>query len=132
MGRMARGVRGISLDEGDLVVDMDVVRPDADLLVVSERGFGKRTPLSEYRVTSRGGKGIRTLNVTGKNGPIVGARVVTEPDEVMIISSNGVMIRLPVADIPRQGRSTLGVRMMKLDEGQKVVTLALIAAREDE
>ncbi|MBE3576442.1 MAG: DNA gyrase subunit A [Limnochordales bacterium] len=132
MGRMARGVRGIALEEGDLVVDMDVVRPGGHLLVVSELGFGKRTPLSEYRLTGRGGKGIRTLNVAEKNGEIVGARVVGEQDEVMIISSSGVMIRLAVGDIPVQGRATMGVRLMKLDEGQKVVTLALIAARDED
>lgn len=132
MGRMARGVHGVALEDGDLVVAMDVVRPDGDLLVTSELGFGKRTPLSEYRITGRGGKGIRTLNVAEKNGEIVGAVVVGEQDEVMIISSSGVMIRIAVADVPEQGRSTMGVRLMKLDEGQKVVTLALIAARDDE
>ena len=132
MGRIARGVHGVALEDGDLVVAMDVVRPDGDLLVTSELGFGKRTPLSEYRITGRGGKGIRTLNVAEKNGEIVGAVVVGEQDEVMIISSSGVMIRIAVADVPEQGRSTMGVRLMKLDEGQKVVTLALIAARDDE
>ncbi|MBE3582579.1 MAG: DNA gyrase subunit A [Limnochordaceae bacterium] len=131
MGRTARGVRGIALNSGDQVVAMEVLRPQADLLVATEGGFGKRTPLSEYRVTSRGGKGIRTVTVTERNGPVIGARVVTEADQLMIISSGGIMIRISVADIAVHGRAAQGVRVMKLAPGEKVVTLALLASHDE-
>lgn len=132
MGRQARGVRGIKLDSDDHVVGIDAVRAETDLLVISEHGFGKRTALSEYRVTGRGGKGVRTLNVTSKNGPIVGARVVREDEELMAISTHGVMIRMAVKDISKQGRSSQGVTLMRLDEGDSVVAVAQLAGKEDE
>src|SRR5690606_12778700 len=91
MGRTARGVKGITLDEGDWVVGMDVVVPNSDLMVVTEKGYGKRTEINEYRITGRGGKGIRTLALTDKNGPIVGVKVVREDDEIMLISQEGIM-----------------------------------------
>jgi len=132
MGRAARGVRGITLEEGDSVVGLDVVRPAADLLVVSQKGFGKRTPLEEYRVTGRGGKGIRTLQITEKNGPIVAVRVVRDGDEVMLISAAGIMIRTSVDEISRQGRATQGVRVMRLDAGDYAVAAALVADKDDD
>src|SRR5690554_3910808 len=132
MGRATRGVIGVRLDDGDHVVAMDVVRPGADLLVVSELGYGKRTDLNEYRVTNRGGKGVRTLQVVEKNGPIVAASVVRDGEEVMLISAEGIMIRMKVDDISRQGRATQGVRLMRLDENDKVVAIAHVKQREEE
>ena len=132
MGRTARGVRGITLDPGDAVVGMDVAHPDRDLLVVTQNGFGKRTPLSEYRITGRGGKGIRTIQMTDRNGPITGIKVVREDDDIMLISLEGIMIRLSVKDISRLGRSTQGVRLMRLGENDRVVALAQVATKDDD
>ena len=102
------------------------------MLVVSELGYGKRTDLNEYRVTNRGGKGVRTLQVVEKNGPIVAASVVRDGEEVMLISAEGIMIRMKVDDISRQGRATQGVRLMRLDENDKVVAIAHVKQREEE
>ena len=132
MGRAARGVKGITLEEGDWVVGMDVVSPQRDLLVVTKNGYGKRTPLSEYRITGRGGKGIRTIQVTERNGPIAGVKVVREEDEIMMISQEGIMIRISVKDIPRLGRSTQGVRLMRLAEADYVVALAQVVGRSED
>ena len=130
MGRNAMGVRGMNLTDGDVVVAMDIIR-DGDVLVVTENGFGKRTPISEYRSQSRGGKGVKTLNITDKNGVLVGARIVAPGDELMLLSANGTLIRLQVDEISVQGRTTTGVILMKLDEGDKVVALAKVE-KEDE
>ncbi|NCO93402.1 MAG: DNA gyrase subunit A, partial [Armatimonadetes bacterium] len=109
MGRPAAGVRGVSLGKDDCVIGMDVVRPNAELLVVSERGYGKRTKLDQYRVQSRGGKGIITMRVTEKNGPVVDLRVVEADDELLVITKSGIIIRQRVANISVVGRSTQGV-----------------------
>jgi DNA gyrase subunit A len=130
MGRNAMGVRGMNLEDGDVVVAMDIIR-DGDVLVVTENGFGKRTPISEYRSQYRGGKGVKTLNITDKNGVLVGARIVAPSDELMLLSANGTLIRLQVDEISIQGRTTTGVILMKLDEGDKVVALAKVE-KEDE
>jgi len=132
MGRSARGVKGITLEENDFVVSMDVVANGQDLLVVTENGFGKRTGIEDYRITNRGGKGIKTLKRTAKTGRIVGAKMVNENEEVMLISMEGIMIRLSVADISRLGRDTQGVILMKLGENDKVVAAAHLAAKDDE
>ena len=132
MGRAARGVIGIKLDRDDVVVGMEVADDTADLLVVTDLGFGKRTPLAEYRVTGRGGKGIRTIKLTRKNGTLVGVKLVKEGNELMIISANGVLIRLPVADVSRLGRDTQGVTLMRMDEGDKVVAVAQVMAKDEE
>lgn len=132
MGRATRGVIGVRLDDDDYVVGMDVVRPGAELLVVSEHGYGKRTPLDEYRVTNRGGKGVRTMQIIDRNGPIVAASVVRDGEEVMLISAEGIMIRMKVDDISRQGRTTQGVRLMRLDESDTVVALAHVKQKEDD
>ncbi|MGE5572482.1 MAG: DNA gyrase subunit A [Bacillota bacterium] len=129
MGRVAHGVKGISLTPGDTVVGMDVVRKDCDLLVVTENGFGKRTPLAEYRLQSRGGKGIKTFKVTPKTGPAADVKVLTGDDELMIISAEGIIIRMNAADISQQGRSTQGVRVMKLEPGDKVVSVAQVVGK---
>ncbi|MGQ9780092.1 MAG: DNA gyrase subunit A [Bacillota bacterium] len=132
MGRAAHGVKGIDLEPGDRVVEMEVAQPDADLLVITENGYGKRTPLAEYRSQARGGKGIKTIKLTKKNGPIVGARVVTPEDGLMVVTAAGIIIRTKVKDISQTGRGTQGVRIIRLDEGDRVVALAHVANREEE
>jgi len=124
MGRPARGVKAIKLRPGDEVIDMELVDNEADLLMVSENGFGKRTPLKEYRLQSRGGRGIITMKITEKTGPLAAIKVVHEDDEIVMITSDGVIIRLEVSGIPVQGRSTQGVTLMKVENGQRVVSLA--------
>ena len=131
MGRTAQGVRGIRLEPGDQVVAADEVLADSDLLVITARGYGKRTPLDQYRRTGRGGKGIRTLNLTEKTGPIIDARVVQPQAEVMLISSQGVMIRMAVSEISVQGRVTQGVRLMRLEEDETVVAAGTLVDDEE-
>lgn len=133
IGRTTRGVKGITLEEDDLVVGMDIIREDADLLVISETGLGKRTALTEYRLQSRGGKGIKTIHLTERHGGLVGVKVVMDNDELMVITAEGVIIRTEVASISRTGRDTQGVRIMKLDPHDHVVTLArVVGSKEDE
>ncbi|NPV29379.1 MAG: DNA gyrase subunit A [Firmicutes bacterium] len=126
MGRTAAGVRGIRLRPGDEVVGMEQVRPQGQLLAATEKGYGKRTLLEEYRRQGRGGKGIITLKVTERNGPLAGIKVVGEQDEVLLMSGEGSMIRLAVREIPQQGRATQGVRLMRLEPGDRLVALAKV------
>ncbi len=130
-GRTAMGVKGIALSSDDYVVSMEVVREDMDLLVVSEKGFGKRTDINEYRVQNRGGKGVKTYNVTKKTGKLVGAKIVTKEDEALLINNDGTVIRLKVSNISRQGRNTRGVTLMKTEEGQFIVSIALMPEHEE-
>jgi len=132
MGRAAAGVRGVRLRRGDSVIGMGVVRDGADLLVASQRGYGKRTALSEYRSQSRGGIGVKTMNITPRNGPVVGMRVVEEDDDLLIITTAGQIIRQRVADIRRIGRSTQGVRLIRLEDGDKVASIARVVRQEEE
>ncbi|QIB27854.1 DNA gyrase subunit A [Caloranaerobacter azorensis] len=132
MGRSAMGVKAITLNEDDELVAMDLIKEDNDLLVITEKGYGKRTQISEYRSQSRGGKGIKTYNVKERTGNIVGAKVVSINDEVMLISVSGTIIRLKVSDISQMGRSTQGVTLMKVSENDRVVSIAKVAAEEDE
>lgn len=132
MGRTARGVKGINLSEGDRVVGMDTFRDGADLLVVTEKGFSKRTSLAEFRSQARGGKGLIGMKVTPRNGYIVGVMVVSQGDEMMIITQDGVMIRVFVDDISSMGRATQGVTTMRLSENDKVVALARVINKEEE
>ncbi|GAW32250.1 DNA gyrase subunit A [Carboxydocella sp. JDF658] len=131
MGRTAKGVRGITLSKEDAVVALDVVEDSGELLTVTENGFAKRTPLTEYRVQSRGGKGIKTANVTDKSGPIVGLMVVKPGEEIMAISTDGIMIRTKVDEIKRAGRATTGVRLMKIGEQQKLASIAKVKEEEE-
>jgi DNA gyrase subunit A len=131
MGRSARGVRAISLAEGDEVVGAEVVAPGSFILTVTERGYGKRTAESAYRAQRRGGKGLIDIKTTERNGPVVGVRQVTGEDEVMVITSGGIMIRSPVADIRPIGRNTQGVRLIDLDEGDRVVAIARLEEARD-
>jgi DNA gyrase subunit A len=129
MGRAARGVRGMLLGEGDRLVMMEVLdqQTPGDILTVTRNGFGKRTPLEEYRVQTRGGKGIINIRVTAKNGPAVGATQVRESDEAMIVTQLGKIIRTRLDGVSRIGRATQGVRLIQLDEGDSVVSVAKLA-----
>ena len=131
MGRTARGIRGIRLSKDDEVVGMEVVAPHTPILTVTERGYGKRTQASEYRMQNRGGTGIFTVKRTQKTGNVVGIKTITDEDELMLISNKGKIIRLKAADIPVQGRSTQGVRLISVeDEDEKVVAVAKLAEKE--
>jgi len=131
MGRSAMGVKAMNLGNDDIVVAMELVETGSDLLVVSEHGFGKRTSLEEYRLQSRGGKGVITYNTKDKTGKVVGAKVVTDKDEVMMISSEGTIIRLEISGISRMGRNTQGVTLMRIREDTKLVTVAKVAYIEE-
>ena len=133
MGRPAFGVRGIDLAEGDEVVGMVVANGDDDpasLLTVCANGFGKRTALTEYRSQNRGGKGLIDIKVTDRNGPVVAIAKVTELDEVMLTTSGGILIRTAVADMRPIGRNTQGVRLIRVEEGQFVGSLAKLPETE--
>ncbi|AOY75422.1 DNA gyrase subunit A [Clostridium formicaceticum] len=132
MGRSAMGVKGITLSEEDEVVGMDIIEDNKDLLVVSYKGFGKRTDLKQYRLQSRGGKGIKTYNTTEKTGLLVGAKIVTDKDEILLISNDGVVIRLNVDNISKMGRNTKGVTLMRTDDNKSIVSIAQIPQHEDE
>jgi len=132
MGRTAAGVKAITLRDDDIAVTLDIAVENEELLVVSENGFGKRTPLEEYGLQGRGGKGLKTYKVTEKTGKLVGARVVKKDDELMLINSSGVAIRINVADISVTSRSTMGVTLMRTGEEEQIVALAKIGNSEDD
>ncbi|WP_088036654.1 DNA gyrase subunit A [Evansella clarkii] len=126
MGRTATGVKGISLQEDDEVVGMDIIETDQDVLIVTDKGFGKRTPVEDYRVQTRGGKGIKTCNITDKNGDLVSLQVVANDHDLMIITTNGVIIRMHVDEISTTGRITQGVRLIRVGEEEHVSTVARV------
>jgi DNA gyrase subunit A len=133
MGRVSRGVRGIRLRTGDRVIGMDVVEKGSSIFVISEQGYGKRTKIAQFTAHARGGVGIRSAVVNGKTGTLVGVKTLTEDgQEVIIISQNGQTIRLGIKDIPELGRATQGVRIMRLNDGDKVVSLALVEKTLDD
>jgi DNA gyrase subunit A len=132
MGRTARGVKAIKLGKGDCVVAMEIVEDGAAILTVTERGYGKRTVFSEYRRQGRGGSGIINIKVTDKNGPVAGMAKVSATDELMITTDGGKIIRISTGEISTIGRSTQGVRLMGIDEEEKVMGVALIVEREEE
>ena len=131
MGRTAHGVRGIRLREDDYVIGMEIAKEGAELLIVTEGGFGKKTDLSEYKIQTRGGVGIKTYKITEQTGNIVGIKTVGENVDLMIITSEGVIIRMDTADISTIGRSTKGVRLVKLGDGVKVASIALTEHEEE-
>lgn len=131
MGRTASGVKGMTLRGDDIVVSMDIAIKDQDVLVISENGFGKRTPVEEYTLHGRGGKGMLTYKISDKTGRIVGARVVQNEDEMMLINTSNVAIRLNVADISVTSRNAMGVTLMRTLEEEKVVAIAKIMASEE-
>jgi len=126
MGRVTYGVIGIRLNKNDRAVSMEVVEGRGDLLTITENGFGKRSLIQDYRMTHRGSKGVRTIITNERNGQVIFVREVTDDDEIMVTSKNGMMVRVPVRDIRKQGRNTMGVRIMKLNEEDKVVSVAKI------
>ncbi len=132
MGRTAYGVRGITLRDDDYVVAMEVVKPVGTLLTVTERGFGKRTEIDEYRVQSRGGVGVINISTSERNGQVVGIAYVREGDELLVITQQGMIIRMPTNDVRSIGRATQGVRLIDIDAEDKVVSVARLAEREDE
>ena len=132
MGRTAYGVRGITLRDDDLVVAMEVVRPGGTLLTVTERGYGKRTEIEEYRVQSRGGVGIINISTSDRNGIVVGVAYVQEGDEMLLITQQGMILRMQTNDVRAIGRATQGVRLIDIEEGDKVVSVAKLVEKEDE
>ena len=131
MGRVSRGVRGINLEDGDYVVGMSVNREGGKVLVISENGFGKRTEMDEYKVQSRGGKGTTTYKISEQTGNVSGFSVVTENDDIILITSEGIIIRMGSEEISTFGRVTKGVRLMRLGEGVKIVSGSEIAKEQD-
>ena len=134
IGRVGAGVRGISIDEGDEVVGMICVEPDSkqEVLVLSENGYGKRTDLEEYRITNRGGKGVKTINVTEKTGKLISIQAVTDDNDLMIINRSGLTIRTAVSQIRVAGRATQGVRIINLREGDAIASVMAVPRSEEE
>lgn len=132
MGRTAAGVRGVRLREEDYVIGASIIRGEDEVLVITENGYGKRTKGSEYPVKGRGGKGIKTANVTEKNGPLAGLTTVSGEEDLLLITNKGVMIRFHTADVSQTGRATLGVRLIKMEEDAKVVTMTTVEPEEVE
>ena len=132
MSRIATGVKGVNLREGDTVVGASVITDQDEVLIITEKGYGKRTVATEYPTKGRGGKGMKTANVVEKNGPLSGLLTVKGDEDLMIITDTGVMIRTNVANISQTGRSTMGVKVMRLDQDAKIVTFTTVAAAEKE
>jgi len=132
MGRSAAGVRGIRLGSGDKVVGMEILSPGATILTVTERGYGKRTPLEDYRLQRRGGQGVITIRTTARNGKVVRVAQVVDDDEVMLITDGGKVLRCRVSGISTMGRATQGVRVMNLDSGERLVSMARLAERDED
>ena len=137
LGRTASGVRGINIDEDDEVVGMIAYDPTAEdaqahsLLVVSEHGYGKRSDFDEYRKTSRGSKGVKTLNITEKTGELVAMKNVTDENDLMIINRSGLTIRMAVADIKVAGRATQGVRLINIKDGDSIAAISAVNKTEE-
>jgi len=131
MGRTAGGVRGIKLRDGDEVVGMEIVEPGQEILVVTEKGYGKRTSEEDYRLQSRGGVGLKTIQITDKNGPMVAVKTVDGSEDLMLITINGMLIRMDVNDISLIGRSTQGVRLIRLGDDELVATVAKVEKAEE-
>src|SRR5207253_11162970 len=134
MGRSARGVKGVTVRENDAVVACETFPREAPatLLTACEKGFGKRTPVADYPVKGRGGLGVITIKTTERNGKVVGCRLVSDEQDLMLITSQGKVIRMPVKGIPTLGRNTQGVRLIRVDEGETVVGVENLAEREEE
>ena len=119
-------MKGVNLRKNDYVIGADHIADSRNVLTITEKGYGKQTPASEYPTKGRGGKGIKTANITAKNGPLAGLVTVNDDEDIMIITDTGVIIRTSVADISQTGRSAMGVKVMRLDENAKIVTFALV------
>ena len=138
IGRNSTGVRGINLEEGDFVVGMVCIDPDEqaakplDILVVSENGFGKRSELDEYRKTNRGGKGVKTINITEKTGKLIALKAVSDDNDLMIINKSGITIRMPAEEIRVAGRATQGVKLISIREGDSIAAVCVVSKNEEE
>lgn len=132
MGRTATGVKGITLDSEDEVIGMEILEEESDILIITKNGYGKRTPANEYRIQTRGGKGLRTCNITDKNGDVVALKCVTSGDEIMVITVSGVLIRLSVSGISQMGRNTQGVKVIRLGDSEFVSTVAKVQTSEED
>ena len=132
MGRIAAGVRGIKLDKSDTVVDMDILADDKEILVVTQNGYGKRTPVKDYTIQARGGKGVLTYNKSkfSKTGELIGAKVVDEDDEILLINSDGIIIRIRAEEVSKLSRSTQGVKIMRVDDDANIVAMAKVIKEE--
>jgi len=131
MGRDTQGVKGIELDQGDYCIGMDIVREGVDILVVTQNGFGKRSAIEEYRKQTRGGKGIRTVKMSERNGQVVCLRAVNSEDDLMVITEQGIIIRMDMRSISQLGRSTQGVTIIRLDQGDSVVAIARVVQKAE-
>ncbi|HVI41540.1 MAG TPA: DNA gyrase C-terminal beta-propeller domain-containing protein, partial [Anaerovoracaceae bacterium] len=134
MGRIAGGVRAIKLDKGDEVVAMELAEKDEELLVVTQNGYGKRTAVEEYKVQTRGGKGLLTYDKAKfkKTGELIGAMVVNDDDEILLINSDGIIIRIKAGEVSRLGRATQGVKIMRVQEAANIITMAKVIKVDDE
>lgn len=132
MGRSATGVRGVKLREEDWVVGASRINDKQEVLVITENGYGKRTSAAEYPTKGRGGKGIKTANITAKNGQLAGLMTVDGNEDIVVITTKGVIIRTNVSSISQTGRSTLGVKVMRLDTDSKIVTFTLVQAEDND
>jgi DNA gyrase subunit A len=130
MGRAATGVRGMDLREGDELVGMEILSPGATVLTVTANGYGKRTPLDDYRVQNRGGMGIITIRTSERNGEVIGIAQVVDDDQVMLITNGGKVLRCRVETISTMGRATQGVRLMELGEDEQLVAMARLAEED--
>ena len=132
MGRIAAGVRGIKLDKSDTVVDMDILADDKEILVVTQNGYGKRTPVKDYTIQARGGKGVLTYNKSkfSKTGELIGAKVVDQDDEILLINSDGIIIRIRAEEVSKLSRSTQGVKIMRVDDDANIVAMAKVIKEE--
>ena len=132
MGRTATGVKAITLSIDDDVVGMGIIEEDTDILIVTNKGYGKRTPVDEYHIQTRGGKGIKTCHLSEKNGEMVSLRTVKEDEDLMIITQSGIIIRTAVTGISKLGRNTMGVKLIRMGEGDEVATVARIQKEEEQ
>ena len=134
MGRVSSGVRAISIEDDDEVIGMITIEPNSkqDVLVLSENGYGKRTDLDEYRITNRGGKGVKTINVTEKTGKLISIQAVTDDNDLMIINRSGLTIRTLVSQISISGRATQGVRVINLREGDAIASVTAVPKTDEE
>ena len=134
MGRVSSGVRAISIEESDEVIGMIAIEPESeqDVLVLSENGYGKRTDLEEYRITNRGGKGVKTINITDKTGKLISIQAVTDQNDLMIINRSGLTIRTSADQIRVAGRATQGVRVINLREGDSIASVTAVPKTDEE
>ena len=133
MGRIAGGVRAIKLEDDDEVVSMELVQPHEELLVVTSNGFGKRTPVKDYKIQARGGKGLLTYDKSKfkKTGRLIGAMVVDEDDEILLINSEGTIIRIKADEVSKLGRATQGVKIMRTDDESNIISMAKVIREEE-